>query len=255
MTAARWTHWQWIVMATVVGLIGQSVRTGAEADRPATPLAGFGCDGANAPAPAGARSIGAVQAERLESAVQASSRLALGRIAPQNRTNAPFALGQDLEKGSGKRPEELPVLVADCALRVGLPLVRNDTLAGRLRVGLCDRTGELTDAQICGAKAALAQAARLLNMSPASRMAGVPPLIERREGITVDYFPVVLRGRGLVLMYTAIATAPGSRYAVIVQVDGDKPCDDVPPATGCAGLASELTRLATTLGKRFLLAD
>lgn len=260
MTAARRNLWQWIVTAALVGLISPPATTGAEADPPAafgappaTPLAGYGCEGVNAPAPGGVRGIGAVDAEQLESLVQASSRLALGRIAPQNRSNAPFALGQDLEKGAGKPPEQLPVVVADCALRVGLPLVRADKMVGRLRVGLCERTGELTDAQLCSAKAGLRQTAGYLELSPESRMAGLPPLTERREGVTVDYFPIVLRGRGLVLFYTAIATAPGSRYAVVVQVDGERPCDDMPPAAGCAGLANEVTRLATELGKRFLV--
>ncbi|MDX2166489.1 MAG: hypothetical protein SF182_05475 [Deltaproteobacteria bacterium] len=230
---------------------------------PATPIStpvtpqptptGYGCDGPNAPAPAGVRGLGGVTEEQLEAAVQAATTLRLGRIVARDRHNAPFALGQDLVKGTGKPADQLPVVVADCALRVGLPMVREGKLVGRLRVGLCDRTSELTDAQLCTAKQLLAAAVPFVGVTADTRMAGLPPQVEQRDGLTIDYFPVLLRGRGLVLFYTAIATAPGSRYAVVVQVDGEKPCADTPPAAGCTGLAEELTRVATTLGTRFLL--
>jgi hypothetical protein len=239
--------------AGILALLAAAHHPAGAAETPVPTPAGFGCDGANAPAPAGVRGVGGVTPEQLEAAVQATTRLHLGRIVAKDRKNAPFALGQDLAKGFGKKPEELPIAVADCELRVGIPLVRDGKLSGRLRVGLCDRTTEFNDAQLCSAKTALAQAARLLEVAPESRMVGLPPQIEQRDGMIVDYFPVILRGRGLVMFYTAIATAPGSRYAVVVQLDGDKPCADVPPEMGCAGLAAELTRVATELGKKYLV--
>lgn len=240
------------VIAVMLGLAA-SAAAAPPTPTPAPPP-GYGCDGAQAPAPMGMRGVGALDEVELEQAVRAHTRLALGRIAPQHRRNAPFTLGQDLVAGFGKRPEDLPVVVADCALRVGLPLVRDGELVGRLRVGLCDRSTELTDAQRCTMRALLAQAVRQLDMGPDSRMAGLPPLLERRDELVVEYFPLVLRSRGLALFYTAIATAPTSRYAVIVQVDGEQPCADVAPALGCAGLADELVRLATVLGQRMLVA-
>jgi len=241
-----------VVLTALCALGAPPATATTPAATPALPP-GYGCDGPAAPAPAGVRGIGGLESEALEAAVRAASRLELGRIAPQNRANAPFALGQDLAAGSGKPADALPIVVADCAMRIGLPLLRDGALAGRLRVGLCDRTLELKDSQLCGAKAMLGANARLLEVSPETRMVGLPPQVEQRDGLIVDYFPIVLRGRGLVLFYTAVATAPGSRYAVVVQVDGDRPCEDVPPAAGCAGLAAELTRLATELGTRYLL--
>jgi hypothetical protein len=223
---------------------------------PATPLptpTGYGCDGAKAPAPAGVRGVGGVTAEQLGSAVQTLTLLKLGRIVERDRKNAPFALGQDLVKGAGKPSDQLPILVADCALRIGLPMVREGKLVGRLRVGLCDRASELNDMQLCSAKHFLSDAVPRLGLQPDAGIAGLPPQVEQHDGLIVDYFPVVLRTRGVVFFYTAIATAPGSRYAVVVQVDGEKPCADMPPAAGCAGLSNELIRLATEVGKRFLL--
>lgn len=223
---------------------------------PPTPMptpTGYGCDGAKAPAPAGVRGVGGVTPDQLESAVRSLTLLKLGRIVERDRKNAPFALGQDLLKGAGKPADQLPITVADCALRIGLPMVREGKLVGRLRVGLCDRSRELNDMQLCGAKHFLASAVPLLGLPPDARIAGLPPQVEQRDGVIVDYFPVVLRTRGVVFFHTAVATAPGSRYAVVVQVDGENPCADMPPAAGCAGLANELMRLAAELGKRFLL--
>jgi hypothetical protein len=126
---------------------------------------------------------------------------------------------------------------------------------GRLRVGLCDRGTQLTDAQICAAREAPWQLWLWLREGPAAQLgkralpAAWTPSRTRQGEAVVDVIPVSVIGHGIVTFYTTVTTTASSRYALVIQVQSEDACRS---EQACLELRADLVTLSVALGEKFL---
>jgi len=152
-----------------------------------------------------------------------------------------------------------PYTTRRCRIGAALSLVAQGNEVGVLSVGICDRQKELTFADVCAAKTSLARVAYELSLDASSataRQIGIPPQqTTLQSGDTVEYFPAIMVGHGIVIMRTSILTPRDSQQNVIVQADLDNACRRLPDLRLCTHTQAVLEKLEMEIIRRFFGAS
>ena len=163
----------------------------------------------------------------------------------------PILLGQDPNAKDG---EGHPILLkTDCAAAARWGVVAHENQIGSVAIGVCDRTRELTPKAVCDAKGgvgsmlSVVSAARERALTP-----GLEPGRENRDGLDVEYIPIVMANRGFAMLPTIVVTRPSARDAVVVQYVGDGSCQPSDMPFCGVDMRGFLTRIGTRVAEHYL---
>jgi len=81
---------------------------------------------------------------------------------------------------------------------------------------------------------------------------GLEPNSERRDGLDVEYIPIVLVGHGVAMLPTIVITRPAARDAIVVQYLPDDACQPSDLPFCGVDMRLLLTRIGAQVAQRYL---
>jgi hypothetical protein len=161
----------------------------------------------------------------------------------------PFFLGHPTAKSAEQTP---PPMKTECAVAARFGVVAHASQIGSVAIGVCDRTRELTPKAVCDAKGSLGSLLPVLEASRERATLGLEPNSERRDGLDVEYIPIVLVGHGVAMLPTIVITRPAARDAIVVQYLPDDACQPSDLPFCGVDMRPLLTRIGAQVAQRYL---
>jgi hypothetical protein len=162
----------------------------------------------------------------------------------------PFFLGHDPAAKSADRLP--PPMKTQCAVSARFAIVAHENQIGSVAIGVCDRTRELTPKAVCDAKGSLGPLLPVLEASRERATPGLEPDSEHRDGLDVEYIPIVLVGQGVAMLPTIVITRPAARDAIVVQYLPDDTCQPSDLPFCGVDMRPLLARIGAQVAQRYL---
>ncbi len=216
----------------------------------------YACSAGTTVAPVGTRTIAPIDpkafvatAEDTMSGLVDRDRFSLTVKGGGELPPPPFFFGHPPAKSAEQMP---PPMKTECAVAARFGVVAHASQIGSVAIGVCDRTRELTPKAVCDAKGSLVSLLPVLEASRERATPGLEPNSERRDGLDVEYIPIVVVGHGVAMLPTIVITRPAARDAIVVQYLPDDACrpSDLPFCG--VDMRPLLTRIGAQVAQRYL---